>query len=39
MNSTPTRAIRIIWSTTLRLSVSSTPAANFSSGEPCGAIR
>ena len=39
MYSAFTRAIRIMCSTTLRLSVNWTPAAYFSSGEPGGAIR
>jgi hypothetical protein len=38
-NSTPTLAILIMCSTTVRWSVSSTPAAYSSSGEPGGAIR
>ena len=39
MYSTPTRAIRIMCSATVRVSVSSTPAAYRSSGDPTGAIR
>ncbi len=39
MYSAPTRAIRLMCSTTARLSVSCTPAAYFSTGEPGGAIR
>ena len=39
MYSTPTRAIRFMCSTTLRLSVSSTPAAYRSRGDPGADIR
>ncbi len=39
MKSTPTRAMRIICSTTARLSVSCTPAAQASSGDLGGDIR
>ncbi len=37
--SAPTRAMRIMCSTTVRESVSSMPPANSSSGDPFGAIR
>ena len=39
MYCTPTRAMRIMCSATVRQSVSSTPAAYRSSGDPAGAIR
>ncbi len=39
MYCTPTRAMRIMCSATVRQSVSSTPAAYRSSGDPTGAIR